>query len=51
MAISKSGCYTTYNLTTHLTTNIDTIKKFLPVEFTIEHQNQIHQISCESGST
>ena len=47
MAISKSGCYTTNNLTTHLTTNIETIKKFLPVNFTIEHQNQIHRISCE----
>jgi len=51
MAISKSGCYTTNDLTTHLTTNIETIKKFLPVDFTIEQQGQIHQISCESGST
>jgi len=47
MAISKTGCYTTNSLTTHLTTNIETIKKFLPVDFTIEHQNQIHRISCE----
>ena len=51
MAISKSGCYTTNDLTTHLTTNIETIKKFLPVDFTIEQQNQIHRISCESGSS
>ena len=47
MAISKSGCYTTNDLTTHLTTNIDTINKFLPVNFTIEQQNEIHRISCE----
>jgi RNA 3'-terminal phosphate cyclase (ATP) len=47
MAISNAGCYTTNDLTTHLTTNIETIKKFLPVNFTIEHQNQIHRILCE----
>jgi len=47
MAISKSGSFTTNNLTTHLTTNIETIKKFLPVDFTIEQQNQTHRISCE----
>jgi len=51
MAISKTGCYTTNELTTHLTTNIETIKEFLPVDFTIEQQGQIHQISCGSGST
>jgi len=47
MAISKSGSFTTNNLTTHLTTNIETIKKFLPVNFTIEQNNEIHRISCE----
>ena len=47
MAISKSGSFTTNDLTTHLTTNIETIKKFLPVDFTIEQQNQTHRISCE----
>ena len=51
MAIANAGCYTTNDLTTHLTTNIETIKKFLPVDFTIEQQGRIHQISCESGST
>ena len=47
MAISKSGSFTTNDLTTHLTTNIETIKKFLPVDFTIKQQGRIHQISCE----
>jgi len=47
MAISKSGSYTTNDLTTHLTTNIETIKKFLPVNFIIDHHNGFHQISCE----
>lgn len=46
MAISKSGCYTTNDLSTHLTTNIETIKKFLPTNFSIENRNEIHQISC-----
>jgi len=40
------GCYTTNDLTTHLTTNIETIKKFLPVDFKIERGDGIHKISC-----
>ena len=47
MAISKSGSCTTNDLTTHLTTNIETIKKILPVDFTDEHQDKIHRISCQ----
>jgi len=46
MAISKSGSYTTSDLTTHLTTNIETIKKFLPVNFETEHQDCTYRISC-----
>jgi len=46
MAISKSGCYTTNDLTTHLTTNIETIKKFLSVDFKTEHQDGIYRISA-----
>jgi RNA 3'-terminal phosphate cyclase (ATP) len=42
------GCYTTNDLSTHLTTNIETIKKFLPVDFTIEPQEKLNRISCES---
>ena len=40
------GCYTTNDLTTHLTTNIETIKKFLPVDFKTEHEDGIYRISC-----
>jgi RNA 3'-terminal phosphate cyclase (ATP) len=47
MATSKGGSYTTNDLSTHLTTNIETIKKFLPVNFSIESRDQIHRISCE----
>lgn len=39
-------CYTTNELTTHLTTNIETIKKFLPVDFKTEHEDRIYRISC-----
>jgi RNA 3'-terminal phosphate cyclase (ATP) len=46
MAILKSGSLTTNELTTHLTTNIETIKKFLPVDFKIEHEDRIYRISC-----
>ena len=40
------GAYTTNELSTHLTTNIETIKKFLLVNFETEHQDRIYRISC-----
>ena len=46
MAISKAGCYTTNDLSTHLTTNIETIKQFLPVDFKTEPQDRIYRISA-----
>lgn len=46
MAIAKAGAYTTNDLSTHLTTNIETIKKFLPVEFNAESKDQVHRIMC-----
>ncbi len=49
MAISKAGSYTTNDLSTHLTTNIETIKKFLPVNLTTNQEGQIHRISCLSA--
>ncbi|MFZ2147586.1 MAG: RNA 3'-terminal phosphate cyclase [Sedimentisphaerales bacterium] len=45
-ARSKSGCYTTNELSTHLSTNMDVIKKFLPVDFVLEQQKQLYKISC-----
>jgi RNA 3'-terminal phosphate cyclase (ATP) len=48
IAISKSGSFTTNELSTHLTTNIETIKKFLPVDFKTENQDRIYRISCQS---
>lgn len=47
MAISKTGCCTTNDLSTHLTTNIETIKKFLSVDFKTEHEDGIYRISCQ----
>ena len=47
MAILKSGCYTTNELSTHLLTNMEIIKKFLPVNFSIDQQRQVYKISCQ----
>ena len=49
MALSKAGQFTTNELSAHLTTNIETIKKFLPVNFKTEHQDEIYRISCARG--
>lgn len=49
MALSKAGCFTTNELSTHLTTNIETIKKFLSVSFKTEYQDRIYRISCARG--
>jgi len=42
-----AGCYTTNELSTHLQTNMEIIKKFLPVEFIVNEQDQIYKISCQ----
>ncbi|MGA1979403.1 MAG: RNA 3'-terminal phosphate cyclase [Sedimentisphaerales bacterium] len=46
MAISKAGCCTTNELTTHLTTNMEIIKKFLDVNFCVDKQNENYRVSC-----
>jgi RNA 3'-terminal phosphate cyclase (ATP) len=46
MAISKAGCCTTNELTAHLTTNMEIIKKFLDVDFSVDKQNENYKISC-----
>jgi RNA 3'-terminal phosphate cyclase (ATP) len=46
MALSKSGSYTTNELSTHLTTNIETIKQFLPVTLTTEERDRLFRIAC-----
>jgi len=47
MALATAGYYTTNELSAHLQTNIEIIKKFLPVDFKIEQQGQIYKISCQ----
>jgi len=47
MAISKSGCYTTNELSSHLLTNVEIIKKFLPVDFCVKQEKQTHGIFCQ----
>ena len=46
MAIAKTGSFSTNDLSTHLTTNVETIKKFLPVRFDIESENRVHRVLC-----
>ncbi|MBA7479627.1 RNA 3'-terminal phosphate cyclase [subsurface metagenome] len=43
---SKTGCYTTNELSPHLLTNMEIIKKFLPVNFDVDRQKQVYRISC-----
>ncbi len=45
MAIAKNGSYTTNELSNHLLTNIEIIKKFLPVSFHIDRQEKAYTIS------
>jgi len=46
MAMAKAGSFTTNELSSHLQTNMEVIKKFLPVNFRVEQQNQFYRISC-----
>ncbi len=48
MAITQAGCYTTNVLSSHLQTNMEIIKKFLPVDFSVEQQGQIYKISFKA---
>ena len=47
MALSKAGAYTTDELSSHLLTNIEVIKKFLPVDFVIERKETLFRILCQ----
>lgn len=47
MAIVNNGCYTTDWISTHTETNIEVIKKFLPVNFVTEQQGRRFRVSCQ----
>ena len=46
MALTKAGSFTTNELSSHLQTNMEVIKKFLPVDFYVDRQKQAYRISC-----
>lgn len=48
MALAKTGCFTTNELSAHLLTNIEVIKKFLPVDFTTEQEKQSYKVCCQA---
>ena len=48
MALAKAGSFTTNELSSHLQTNLEVIKKFLPVDFNIEQLKQAYRIFCQS---
>ena len=54
-SLSKNGCYTTNELSAHLLTNVEIIKKFLPVDFILDRQvpplqgagqEELFRVSC-----
>jgi RNA 3'-terminal phosphate cyclase (ATP) len=47
MALAKTGCFTTSQLSAHLLTNMEVIKKFLPVVFTTEREKQSYKVCCQ----
>ena len=48
MALAKAGSFTTNEISSHLQTNMEVIKKFLPVDFNIEQLKQACRITCQS---
>jgi RNA 3'-terminal phosphate cyclase (ATP) len=46
MAITGAGCFTTNELSGHLSTNIQTIKRFLDVDFDIEPVEKSYKVTC-----
>lgn len=46
MAMRKDGCFTTNLLSKHLTTNIEVIKKFLPIDFAVEQRKNFYKVCC-----
>ncbi len=47
MALAKAGSFTTNELSSHLQTNMEVIKKFLSVDFGVERQEQAYRIICK----
>ena len=46
MALAKAGSFTTNECSSHLQTNIEVIKQFLPVDFFVDKHERAYGISC-----
>jgi len=49
MAISKSGCFTTNEISKHCATNMEIIKRFLPVSFDIDQEEKTYKVLCSGA--
>jgi len=47
MAIANGGCFTTDRISSHTKTNMEVIKRFLPIDFIIEGQRDCFRVSCQ----
>lgn len=47
MAITNGGCYTTDFISSHTETNMEVIKKFLPISFVTEQQGNHFRVLCQ----
>ena len=47
MAIANGGCYSTEKISTHTETNMEVIKRFMPVGFVTEKQGSHFQVTCQ----
>jgi len=50
MAISGGGSFTTDKVMEHLSTNVHTIKKFIPVDFEISDNEGLSTVTCKTSS-
>ena len=46
MALSQAGAYTTSEISLHLQTNMEVIKKFLPVNFDVQQEESSYKVLC-----
>jgi RNA 3'-terminal phosphate cyclase (ATP) len=46
MAIQRAGKFTTNQLSSHITTNMEVIKRFLPVDFIVEKEHNYYRVLC-----
>jgi RNA 3'-terminal phosphate cyclase (ATP) len=47
MAVTNGGCYTTDQISAHTETNMEVIRRFLPVSFVTEQQGSCFRVTCQ----